>query len=791
VTTVSGVIRVLIFFFIAVSCAAAAAAQTSGSAQLTVTVTDTSGARVPDAAVILIRSNSEFTATTNGDGSATFQGLLTGPWTVEVVKQGFLTRQRRVGVQSTPTSVTVALEVGGVAENVLVEAAAPAEDALQLDAAATGGTRLDIPVRELPATLTVITQELIQERGINNATDATELAPGVTTFADSGSIPGINVRGFSSTSGAVSILRDGIRQNTVPQSGRPLDTFMLDRIEVLKGPASLMAGEGAVGAAINYVSKEPGRELQADSLLSYGSWDKYRLGLGVSVPFTSKLAARLDFSHTDNGGWVDRTGDRMQSVLTAVRWLPTSSLSLKGSLIFTNDRIHPYYGTPLIGNEVDERVRFINYNMRDERNEAKNNHGRFDAEMVLPHGWVVSNSLFAATQDVEWREYESVQYIPASGLVQVGSYFLAKRDDVLVGNQIDARKTFTVFTRPIDLVAGYLVQRNDQDRWTGGTIPNQNRLVDPFNPEPIFDPGFPFVFDRNVLVNTHTLFAEGRIGITERLKLVAGARKERFQVDRNQVTTGFATKTYYPLTGRVGAVYMLTPLVSLYVSNSRAVEPTTPLVSITAASMSFSLQPSRQWEGGTKATILGGRLETTFAWFGINKEDILTNTIVDGVRIQQQIGEQMSRGVEWSMTATPTPGFVLMADATVLDAEYVEFNENLGTGIVSRAGNHPPHTAATVLNITPMQRIGPVSISATIRRVGERWRDNANTIRLVPYTTLSASASVRFLRGTRLTITGHNLTDEIYIPRSNSDVSGRIAAPRSFDVQVTRVFGSR
>ena len=147
-------------------------------------------------------------------------------------------------MQSAPTSVTVALEVGGVAESVLVEAAAPAEDALQLDAAATGGTRLDIPVRELPATLTIITQELIQERGINNATDATELAPGVTTFADSGSIPGINVRGFSSTNGAVSILRDGIRMNTVPQSGRPLDTFMLDRIEVLKGPASLMAGEG-------------------------------------------------------------------------------------------------------------------------------------------------------------------------------------------------------------------------------------------------------------------------------------------------------------------------------------------------------------------------------------------------------------------------------------------------------------------------------------------------------------------------------------------------------------------
>ena len=66
----------------------------------------------------------------------------------------------------------------------------------------------------------------------------------LTTYVDSGSIPGISVRGFNSSSGAVSVMRDGIRQNTESQSGRPLDTFMLDRVEVLKGPASLIAGEG-------------------------------------------------------------------------------------------------------------------------------------------------------------------------------------------------------------------------------------------------------------------------------------------------------------------------------------------------------------------------------------------------------------------------------------------------------------------------------------------------------------------------------------------------------------------
>ena len=61
-------------------------------------------------------------------------------------------------------------------------------------------------------------------------------------------------------------------------------------------------------------------------------------------------------------------------------------------------------------------------------------------------------------------------------------------------------------------------------------------------------------------------------------------------------------------------------------------------------------------------------------------------------------------------------------------------------------------------------------------------------VRLEPYTTLNATVSLRFLQGTRLTVIGRNLTDEIYIPRSNSDVSGRLGAPRSFEIQLTRVF---
>jgi iron complex outermembrane receptor protein len=456
------------------------------STELRVTVSDTSGARVGDAAIVLTRATEQRAVVTSADGVVTIRGLATGAWTLEVSRDGFITVRRPVVVQATPVAVAITLEVGGLRQTVVVEAARP-EDALQLDASAAGGTRLDIPVRELPASLTVITQDLMQERGVNNAMEATELAPGVTTFMDSGSIPGINVRGFSSTAGSVSVTRDGIRQNTMPQSGRPLDTFLLERVEVLKGPASLLSGEGAIGASINYVTKEPRRNLEVDTLASFGSFDKYRAGLGISVPITSTLAGRIDYSHTDGGGYVDRTGDKMQSAAASLRWTPHPSTSLKASAVYTSDHIRSYYGTPIIDGDIDPRTRFLNYNMRDNLNKAINNYGRFDADIVAG-GWTLHNGFFAATQDVNWRNFENTQFVPATRLVQVGSYFLAKRDDLLVGNQIDARRSFSVLGRAINFVGGYQYQNNDQDRWCGGTIPTQTRLVDPYNPEPIYIP---------------------------------------------------------------------------------------------------------------------------------------------------------------------------------------------------------------------------------------------------------------------------------------------------------------
>jgi iron complex outermembrane receptor protein len=119
---------------------------------------------------------------------------------------------------------------------------------------------------------------MMQLRGLRTAVEAVEAAVGMTGGTSFGSIPTYSTRGFGGNN--VTVMRDGIRQNTASQASRTVDSFILDRIEVLKGPDGLMFGEGAIGGAVNYISKSPSADFRGDAIASYGAWGSYRAGVG-------------------------------------------------------------------------------------------------------------------------------------------------------------------------------------------------------------------------------------------------------------------------------------------------------------------------------------------------------------------------------------------------------------------------------------------------------------------------------------------------------------------------------
>ncbi|MGL5003836.1 MAG: TonB-dependent receptor plug domain-containing protein, partial [Casimicrobium sp.] len=163
-----------------------------------------------------------------------------------------------------------------------------------LEKSSDTGSRLGLTVRETPASVEVMTQEVMQRRGARTLEEAMRGAVGMTSGGSPGSPSVASTRGFNT--GFITYLYDGDRVSTASMSSRPQDTFNYERIEVLKGPASVLYGEGGIGGAVNFVTKRPERSVAGfDGLLAFGSYESIRAGVGTGGAFSDNAGYRIDF----------------------------------------------------------------------------------------------------------------------------------------------------------------------------------------------------------------------------------------------------------------------------------------------------------------------------------------------------------------------------------------------------------------------------------------------------------------------------------------------------------------
>lgn len=671
---------------------------------------------------------------------------------------------------------------------------------LPLDAVATSGSRLGLTNRELPASVSVITQEMMQLRGLRTAVEAVEAAVGMTGGTNFGSIPTYSTRGFGGNN--VTIMRDGIRQNTASQSSRTVDSFILDRIEILKGPDGLMFGEGAIGGAVNYISKSPSATPRGDAMASLGPWGSYRLGLGYGGPLgATGVNYRADFSHNESNGYQDRNSQRYDAIALSLGWRVSDKLTLTWWGTFLDDWNESYYGNPtiydavlnttvanaqpevrafnsatdrMINPRVDPAARRTNYNFLDDYATTENVFNRVRAEFRLSPDFELRNESYVATQLLKWKNTESNTWNPVARNITRGNLTLIYRDDVLLGNRLDFVSRRAIAGHANRLVIGAVFERNDQIR--GGAAGNQVTTiapVSPYNPDVGYAPASRFQKTARINVETHAFHLQDVFDITSRVRAVAGVRYDHISLQRdtlfNNTTatpTPFATykKGYRTYTGRIGGVFILTKEINAYASFSRAAEPVTQLVSFTATSNDFSLQKGRQYEAGLKGTFLAGKLDATFAVFDLLKKDLLTTTLdpVTGLRISQQIGAQKSKGAELALALSPAEGWRVEGNVAFTDAEFADFNENLGAGVISRAGKRPSNVPEWVANLFVSKRFrNGFALSGGPRYVSDRFGNNNNSVIAEGYVTLDASATYTWNRW-HFSLRGRNLLDEDY-----------------------------
>lgn len=682
-----------------------------------------------------------------------------------------------------------------------------------LDSPETVGSRLGLTQRETPASIQVINQSDIATQGARTTSEVFGMVGGAMV----GNVPGnpavVTMRGFSGNT--VSVLHDGVRLGTSTIVTRNLDTFGLERVEVLRGPASVLYGEGALGGAINLVSRKP--QLGATSMegmLGVGSFNTWRGGLDVNTPLSDSVAARGFVSRlrSDSLDDIDNNQTDLLTVGGSLLWRVDAGMSMLFSFEHAeDDSTGTYQGSPMVpaavarspshavrsadGFVVDAATRHVNYNPRGATTGANSDLLRWRAELPLGNHWSLQNDLSWYQADRDFFYSDNWIYSRATGQFsrtaeriqhdqRTWNERLALSFDGQVGGH---RNRFT---------SG--VEYNDTDfynpRQTGVTTP-----VTPLDPVlGVFPDGsaarFPgagnnVIFDSRL--RTSAVFAENALNVTDRWILLAGARVERIKLSRDirDLNTGALESfrpDYHPFSWRVGTVYDLTRDVQVYGQYSTAVSPVSTLLTMRPAAGVFDLSEGRSLEAGVKASVWHKRVELTAAAYRIERDNVLTRDPTNP-SISVQGGEQSSQGVELSAQAQVTRGLRLDLAAAYGTARY---DRLLEAGGADRTGNRPANVPnGTAFVAASYQFLGlPLSIGASGRNVGGFYTDNANTLHVRGHTTFDAWVGYDWQRISAV-LRVRNLTDELYGTYSGYPSTHiYLGAPRSVELTLRTRF---
>ncbi|UFX46183.1 TonB-dependent receptor [Bradyrhizobium sp. 41S5] len=657
------------------------------------------------------------------------------------------------------------------------------------------GSRLNLTPLQTPASVEIITAQTIAERGQHNVLDAvTQNAAGfIATPAPGNGGLSFSTRGFAG-SNSVMTLYDGTRFYI--GSGTltfPYDTWSTQRIEVLRGPASVLYGEGAIGGVVNVVPKKPQGTPYNEAEVSLDSNMTRRLSVDSTGPINPNVSYRINATGNMSDGWVDRDKTSNAVVSAAVRVQASDNLAFTLSEAYGDRSPSRYFGTPLINGTIQDALRFKNYNALDGAIRYQDGWTQFKTEWDVADGIKINNTLYYLTSERHWRDIENYTWNPKTQLIDRSSYIEIFHDQKQLGNRMDTTFSGHVLGLANQFVAGFDVNRIDFTH-TNNSPYGGASSVNPY----VFDPGSFFATTTattpgfNAIVNQYALFAEDRLSLTDQLSLVTGVRYDRPEVDRTDYKTpanNFET-TLSGTSRRTGLVYEPIKNLAFYGQYAVGVDPVSNLISLSTSQKTFQLATGKQTEIGVKQSFWGGRGEWTLAGYEIVKTGL---TIPDPSNptagLALQIGQQSSRGVEGSIGLALNDGWRVDANLALLRARYDNNSQVVGGKVVSYNGNVPVNVPQQVSNVWLTWDFAPNwSVYGGVQIVGAMYSDLANTQLRPGYNVVNGG--IRWKPDDRTTVAFrvYNLFDKVYAVTSNGTGQWLLGMPRTAELSVNVKF---
>lgn len=708
----------------------------------------------------------------------------------------------------------------------------PVQTPLNTAAVTDVGSRLGITAREMPATVEVISQQTMQDQGIRTTTEVAKAAVGVIGGDAPGAPAIFSMRGFSGDQ--LSTLYNGIPIGPSTMTGRPMDVAGLQQVEIIKGPDSLVAGLGATGGAINYVTKAPHTgPIVNDAFTSYDSFNGYRAGYGSGgSTLINGLDYRFDISHFNDKSFIDDAYSKLSNVSGQLNYRVNDSLKVWGAAEYRQDKDRFYWGTPIVPANapgvvptsgivsgvwsnyylgggtpvtptIDARTLTTNYNVLDNRSGA--------GELWLRSGfqWDITNNVSLKSQVYgydahrHWFNNEITSFDQTVGNFAGAQSIYRERLALdhaqrLYGNITDLTINSDIGGMDNRFVAT-VAASNNQFNVSQDTLFFSD-YVDLLNPDRgLYGPrSDEKIYTR---VNTASLSFEDRLKLTSTFALIGGIRFEDIKLDRTRYSPdgvlrtdrGYPfSKVFNPVTGRVGYTWEVTPGVMLYSQYATAADPTVANIFILAPQVPLLLTTSRTYETGVKVQSADKRTEFTASAFDIERKNVY---VPESGIVFNVAGKIASKGIELAAATNPFGGLKLWGNVAFVQSRFVDFSYVDGNGVFqSYSGNTPPNVPNFVANAGASYRFEtslPVEIGASMRHVGDRFNYQDNLVVMNAYTTFDAFAFIDIPKSyftgvekTRISFRVRNLTNKLYAAWGDPGYTDQIilGAPRSYEV---------
>jgi iron complex outermembrane recepter protein len=613
----------------------------------------------------------------------------------------------------------------------------------------TVGSKTGTPILDVPASVSVVTEKEMKQRGVENLDEALAYSSGVVSdlYGSDNRYDHYLVRGFYQTS--LGSYRDALPMRIPGFIGNRLEPYGLERVEILKGSTSSLFGLNSPGGLVNAVSKKPLDFTFGEVYSTFGDEHvEFGTDFGGPVDSQDKFFYRLTMKGQDSSDGTDFSDDDRVYFAPSLTWRPNDSTELTLLTDFNKRNGNPGHGIPF-GSTIDPDT-FLGEPEFDNMDTEEWNAGyqfshsfgnglqfrqnfRF-TDLSLNYETVYGASTDATASRYSYAVKGGTQRVALDNQLQYDTRISAVDSRTLVGvdyyyEEVDEKRAFGSATG-IDI---------NNPVYCGLTCITQ-------------PPAYEWLTDRTAV----GAYLQEEMTFYDRVILTLGGRYDHVETESEYPGFGLSySSSDNSLTGRAGVTVKVRDDLSVYANYSESFEPVS---AETALQSTPEPKEGTQYEIGVKYSpdFVDNALFTV-ALFDLTQTNVPYNT---SPTTQEQVGEVNVTGIEFE-------GKMALTDQLDAILSYSYWDPTIEEdGTDGNAGNRPQlvpnNIGAAWLNykIPGRGTIGDLTIGGGVRYIGESFADNANTIKLDARTVMDAAISYQFIENATLQLNASNIFDE-------------------------------